>query len=450
MDHPTESATSLKAGSLSFIEVLATSIALIGPSMTPILIAPYMYALAGNGTWLAYVFGGTMLIFVALCVNQFARRSSGAGSIYQYVAEHLGPLAGATGGWTLLWAYGFVATAVLGAMALFVERLFSGVGLHPPVLLIVVVLAAIAWLAAYRGVQVSAIVMLVLEAISVGIICLLVAIVLHAHGPSLDAKQLHVAGGFPGGVGLAIAFAVFSYVGFESATAFGAEAKRPLVTIPRAVIGSVIFASAFFVLATYAEIVGLSRAAAPLDKEQFPLQTLVDIYGLGYLAVPITIGAVFSAFSVCLACVTTAGRIAYAMAVARLLPPVFARIEPKHDTPHVAVTVVTATALAVALFALGFGVAPIDVFNNCGTLSSFGFILIYMLIAIGAAVYCKQLGVLTPVDLAISIVAVLLLLLTAVTLFYPVPAPPQRWFVYYFLAFIASGLVWFRLRRASG
>ncbi len=36
-------------------------------------------------------------------------------------------------------------------------------------------------------------------------------------------------------VGLAIALAVFSFVGFESATAFGAEAKRPLVTIPRAV-----------------------------------------------------------------------------------------------------------------------------------------------------------------------------------------------------------------------
>ena len=37
--------------------------------------------------------------------------------------------------------------------------------------------------------------------------------------------------------------------------------------------------------------------------------------------------------------------------------------------------------------------------------------------------------------------AVLLLLFTAVTLFYPVPAPPQRWFGYCFLAFVCSGLV---------
>lgn len=449
MNEPAEHATPLKAGSLSFIEVLATSIALIGPSMTPILIAPYMYALAGNGTWLAYVFGGTMLVFVALCVNQFARRSSAAGSMYQYVAEHLGPAAGAIGGWTLLWAYGFVAAAVLGAMALFVGRLFSGMGLHAPAILIVVVLAVVAWQAAYRGVQVSALLMLVLEVISVSIICLLVAIVLHAHGPSFDADQLRVRGGFPGGVGFAIAFAVFSYVGFESATAFGAEAKRPLVTIPRAVIASVLFASAFFVVATYAEIVGLNHAGKPLDKQQFPLQTLVDVYGIAYLAIPITIGALCSAFSVCLACITTAGRIAYAMAGAKLLPSLFVRIEPKHDTPNVAVTVVTATTLAVAVSALAFGVAPIDVFDNCGTLSSFGFIVAYLLIAIGAAVYCKRLGVLRTVDLTISLVASLLLLLTAVTLFYPVPAPPQRWFGYCFLAFVAAGWLCFRFTKAS-
>jgi amino acid transporter len=439
----------MKAGSLSFIEVLATSIALIGPSMTPILIAPYMFALAGNGTWLAYVFGGTMLIFVALCINQFARRSTGAGSMYHYVAEHLGPVAGAIGGWALLWAYGFVATAVLGAMALFVNSLLSDVGVHLSSLIIVVVLAAIAWQAAYRGVQVSAIVMLVLEAISVGIISLIVAIVLHAHGPAIDVKQLHVTGGFPGGVGLAIAFAVFSYVGFESATAFGAEAKRPLVTIPRAVIGSVIFATAFFVIATYAEILGLSHAPAPLDKQEFPLQTLVALYGLGYLAVPITIGAVFSAFSVCLACITTGGRIAYAMADAKLLPPVFTRIEPKHDTPNVAVTVVTAITLALAIAALAAGVAPIDVFNNCGTLSTFGFILIYMLIAVAAAVYTRQLGELRAIDVAVSGIALLLLILSTVGFFATIPAPPQHWFVYYFLGFVLAGVCWFRFRRAS-
>ncbi len=439
----------LRAGSLTFLEVLATSIALIGPSMTPILIAPYMFANAGNGTWLAYLFGGIMLVFVALNINQFARRSSAAGSLYGYVSENLGATVGALAGWSLLWAYGFVAAATLGAMALFVQILLALGGLHAPAIAIVCVLAFVAWQLAYRGVQVSAIVMLVLEAVSVAVITVLVAIVLVKHGPSIDVAQLTIKGGFPGGVGLAIMFAVFSFVGFESATAFGAEAKNPLVTIPRAVLGSVIFASIFFIVATYAEILGLSHAATTLDKETFPLGTLAGIFHAGYLLVPIAIGALCSAFSVCLACITTAGRVAFAMANSGLLPPAFARIEARHDTPNVAVTVVTVLTLIVTGASLLGGVAAIDIFNNCGTLSSFGFIVIYALISVAAGVYVKQRGELRSADFAVSVLAVVLLLVPAVMLFYSVPAAPQRWFVYYFLIFLALGWAWFAASRRA-
>jgi amino acid transporter len=436
---------SFKTGSLSFIEVLATSIALIGPSMTPVLIAPYMYANAGNGTWLAYVFGGVMLIFVALNINQFARRSTGAGSMYEYAAENLGPALGALSGWALLWAYVFVAAAVLGAMALFVSLLLARAGVQPNATLYVVIAIAIAgvcWQAAYRGVQVSAILMLVLEAISVGIILTLVGIVLFRHGPSIDTTQLTIKGGFPSW-GLAIMTAVFSFVGFESATAFGAEASRPLVTIPRAVIGSVVLASLFFILTTYAEIVGLQHSAKPLDQLDSPLGVIAAILNAGYLQVPILIGALCSAFSVCLACVTTAGRIAYAMARNGVLPEILGKIEPKHDTPHVAVTVATVVAVAIAVPSLAAGVLPVDVFNNCGTLSSFGFIIIYLLISIAAGIYVKRIGAMKVKDFAISAIAVVLLVLPAIWLVLSNPAAPQKWFPIYFVAFLLLGWGWF-------
>ena len=80
----------LRPASLNFIEILAASIALIGLSMTPVLVAPLMYASAGNASWLAYAFGGVMLFFVALNLNQFTRRSASVGSMYGYAATHLG------------------------------------------------------------------------------------------------------------------------------------------------------------------------------------------------------------------------------------------------------------------------------------------------------------------------------------------------------------------------
>jgi L-asparagine transporter-like permease len=114
------------------------------------------------------------------------------------------------------------------------------------------------------------------------------------------------------------------------------------------------------------------------------------------------------------------------------------------------VTVVTAATLAIAVAALAAGVAPIDVFNNCGTLSSFGFIVIYALISIAAGLYVKRIGALRWIDAAISALAVLLLAVPAVSLVYSNPAPPQRWFPYYFLGFLVVGGVWFvrRLRPA--
>jgi amino acid transporter len=442
-----EQPAQLKSGSLNFIEVLATSIAGIGPSMTPLLIAPFMFANAGNGTWVAYVFAGAMMIFVAFNINQFARRSSAAGSMYGYVAENLGPTTGALAGWALLWAYGFVAAASLGSTSVFADQLLGLGGVHVPATVIATLVAAGAWVLAYRGVQLSAIVMLVTEATSVLLISLLVVLILHAHGLSIDPNQLHVTGGFPGGFGLAIGFAIFSFVGFESATAFGAEAKRPLVTIPRAVIGSVIFASLFFIVVMYAEIVGFAHAGKPLAQETFPLGTLVQAYDLGYLRVPLLIGAFSAAFSVLLACLTAGGRIAYAMALTNALPSAFAKVEPKHDTPNVAVTVVTAVTLAIALASLFAGVSPLDIFNNTGELSSFGFIMIYGLISIAAFVYVKRRGEHRFIDAAISITALVLLVIPAVTLFYPEPPPPQRYFAYIFLAFLAAGWAWFALRR---
>ena len=82
-----ESTGSLRKGCLNFTEVTSVAIALISPTMTAALIVPLMYSSAGNASWLAYLFGTVMLLFVALNLNQFARRSTSAGSMYAYTRD---------------------------------------------------------------------------------------------------------------------------------------------------------------------------------------------------------------------------------------------------------------------------------------------------------------------------------------------------------------------------
>jgi amino acid transporter len=438
----------LRTGSLSFVEVLAAALALIGLSMTPVLIAPYMYGAAGNGSWLAYAFAAVMLLLVAVNLNHFAKRGTGSGSMFLYAAKELGPALGTLAGWSLIWAYVFVGAANFGAQALFIGSIGSALGVAVPALFVMALLGVVCWLLAVRDIALSTIVMLVLESISVAIICVLIGVVLFKHG-AIDLAQIRLEGVGKASIGLGIATAVFSFVGFESATAFGDEAKNPLRNIPRAVVWSVIIASAFFILAMYAEILGLRGSKPPFDQLTAPLATLADLMSVGYLKVPITIGAICSSFSVALACVNTCARIALPMAQQRILPKALAAIHPRFETPHVALGVTVVVMFAIGLVMFLARVAPIDIFNYCGTLSSLSFIAVYLLISIAAPKYLKRIGELRFVDSIVAVASTLCLIGAAATLFYPVPPPPTNLFPYLFLAYLAAGLVLFYATRGS-
>src|SRR5579863_7995378 len=110
----------LRRDCLSVWEVTAQSVANISPTATPALVVPVVFAIAGNGTWLAYVFSTLALILVTLCINQFARRSASPGSLYTFVAKGLGPTWGVITGWSLVIAYLVIGGSVLAALANYV------------------------------------------------------------------------------------------------------------------------------------------------------------------------------------------------------------------------------------------------------------------------------------------------------------------------------------------
>jgi class 3 adenylate cyclase len=96
--------------------------------------------------------------------------------------------------------------------------------------------------------------------------------------------------------------AIFSLVGFECATAFGEEAKDPLETIPRAVIWSLIISGVFFVVITYAMIIGTRGYSSPLDRIDAPLNVMAEMAHVGLLQIPLSLGAMVSFFALCLSC----------------------------------------------------------------------------------------------------------------------------------------------------
>src|SRR6266849_10417658 len=76
----------LRRETLSPVETLAQSVSTISPTATPVATIPLVCALAGNGTWLAYLLATAAIFLVALCVAKFARYSASPGSLYSYSA----------------------------------------------------------------------------------------------------------------------------------------------------------------------------------------------------------------------------------------------------------------------------------------------------------------------------------------------------------------------------
>lgn len=432
----------LKANCLSYTELLAQGVALISPTMTAALIIPVMYSNTGDWSWLSYALGTVMLLFVAFNLNQFARRSAGSGSMYAYICRGLGLTAGAVGGWSLMWAYMGITTAGVTGFTIFSGKLLAMAGINAPPLLLSATCVAVAWFCAWKNVQLSAIMMLVCEGISMALIALLCVIVLFQHHFAIDTAQFNTAT-FPGSsMGLGVVVAIFSLVGFECATAFGDEAKNPLKTIPRAVIMSLLISGTFFVFVTYVMVMGTRGYSTTLDKLDAPLNVLADLAHVGIMQIPLSLGAMISFFALALSCLNAGSRIMYIMGRHGIMPPITATSHKANETPHVAITTLAAIAFLIPVAATVAGIGMLDLFNYAGTSAAFGFLVPYALITIAAPVYLKALGQLQTKDVVVCIVALLLLAIPTVGSVYPVPAAPLDSLPYLFIGYLAIGLVW--------
>ena len=287
----------------------------MAPTTTPAATIPLVCALAGNGTWLAYVLATIAILLVALCIARYARHSASPGSLYTYASATLPPWLSASVAWSLLLAYVATGSSVIGGFYHYANLLLqdgTGHGFSAVALSLLVTGISI-WIA-YRDVQISARLMLWIEAASVSVIVVVVALLLFRHGWHRDVGQLRLHGMSGGGLRLGLVLALFSYVGFESATTLGAEAQNPLKSIPRAVIQSSLLAGAFFTVCAYAEVLGFHTVDQDLGTSQAPMYVLARIGGIPILGWLIDIGALVSLFAGTLACITAAARVLLRMA----------------------------------------------------------------------------------------------------------------------------------------
>src|SRR3984893_6048379 len=407
---------------LSPMETLAQSVSTIAPTTTPVATIPLVCALAGNGTWLAYILATAAILLVALCIGIFARYSSSPGSLYIYASMVLPPWLGAAAAWSLLFAYIATGASVIGGFYHFGNLLLRDATGHASsaVFLAVGVTAISAWIA-WRDVKISTRLMLWIEAVSVSFILLVVILVLVRHGWHLDWQQFQLQGMSGSGLRLGLVLALFSFVGFESATTLGSEARNPLRTIPRAVIQSALLAGAIFTACAYTEVLGLRSAGQDLGTSQAPMRVLAGVGGVPILGLLIDIGALVSMFAGTLACITAAARVLLLMSHNRLAPGALQKTHARNETPGLAILVTgSAAVLPVAILAAR-GASGLDVYGWMGSLATYGFIVAYALVSVALPRYLRDHGAYRAGAQIIPWLACLAMLLALVGNLYSVP-----------------------------
>jgi APA family basic amino acid/polyamine antiporter len=374
---------------------------------------------AGPGIMISFVITGVLCALVAICYSELAAAIPVSGSAYSYSYASLGEFVAWIMGVLLLLEYGVAASTVAVGWSGYTTSLLHDLGINLPAALtaapgvevvdavtgqtvmgvmnvpaFVGIIAVTALLT--LGVSESANVNNIVVAIKVTVVVAFIVIGFFYVNPANWSPLIpdQVPAPPPGsdmsvggqiwtalgnvvtgqsrdsayGVGGLIAAAstiFFAYIGFEAVSTAGAEAKNPARDMPIGILGSLIICTILYIL-TCAVLVGIVPYTELNDPA--PIAKAVNAIGLPWFAFLVKVGAFAGLSSVMLVLLYGQTRIFYTMARDGLLPSVFAKINPKTQTPVLNTVVVGVIAAGFAGFT---GLDFLGDTTNVGTLVAF-------------------------------------------------------------------------------
>ena len=352
--------------------------------------------LAGPGIRISVVIAAVTCGFCALTYSELACMFPVAGSTYTYSYVAFGEVIAWIIGWDLMLEYLVAASAVASGWSSTLIGLIQEAGVKLPKALItplvtaspenkfmfsggiidlpaVLITLLITWIL-YIGIRESAKVNNIIVGIKVAVILLF--IVLGVRHVSLANLQPMMPFGWKGVMaGAAIIF--FAYIGFDAVSTAAEETKNPKRDVP---LGLMLCLGVVIVLYISVAFVLTGIVPYKLIDVGNALPAALGRIGIQWGGALVATGAIIGMISTLL--VTLYGQIRIFMVMSRdgLLPPAFAKIHPKHRTPHLCTWI---TGIATALIAGLFNLDIIIEMCNIGTLFAF------VLVSVGVIVLRK-------------------------------------------------------------
>jgi amino acid transporter len=374
------------------------------------------------------IIGALIVAFLtAFAFSELARRypEAGTGSAYYFAekafldreeASHRrwARLFKFVTGWAahlFYWVYPGVMVAFMATLVGYIAGQFGIVVTTPALIAIAIVVALLVGLIAFRGISGSTNISIAINVIQ--LVCLIVFGVLAIAFRNANPLNVPPDGWYhPAATSIFVphnlagllfqsTIAILILVGFESSTAFAAEAKNPRRDIPRAVIISLVIQGIFAYLfeyfaANYAlgswlgdDVAGkgigaAAASGAPIGDMAIQIGNSM-LGGNGFaLMIVLAISVALAILGTTLAAMNTGVRITFAMAQDNEMPEILGLLHGKYMTPHsalVGMVVVSAVIGSIGVLGGAVTLTGVTLASNLGTFVLYGIICVVTFVA---------------------------------------------------------------------
>ncbi|MFN8167623.1 MAG: amino acid permease [Candidatus Nanopelagicales bacterium] len=319
----------------------------------------------GAGAPAAFLIATVVLLCFSVGYAAMSRRVVNTGAFYTYIARSLGKPTGVAAAYVAVLAYGALTFGLAGAFGYYTALVLEGLGVTAAWWQLALPAIGLIALLGYRSVDLSAKVLGTLMVLEFAVLIVFDLVVVGQKGAAaFPVESFSPAQVMSGSLGIALMFAMFSFVGFESAALYGEETKDPERSIPRATYIAVASIGVFYVLTTWI-IVGAAGVATVKDQASAAqgefVFDLVKQYGGEVLYDLTAVLLCTSVLAGYLALHNATSRYLFALGREKVLPQRLGHYHPQHFSPHVASVLVSVLSLVVIS---GFALAAVDPFTS--------------------------------------------------------------------------------------
>jgi amino acid transporter len=341
---------------LKTIDCVAQSLA-VGPIFSGAVLGGALAFLSGGVGPITIILTLIGVLGIGYVVSELAKRYSGTGTVYEFIAHTLGKKAAVyAAGLYHLAVWVLAGPGIWIAGGIFAELFFDAhTPLDLPWWVWSLVIGAIATVVNILGVQLSVKTQLaIIVASVVPFLILAVKVIADGGVTGNSGRSFNPGNAAEGGsVMKGLLFSILMFVGFELAAALGEETENPKKSIPRAVIATILITGAFYLVTQYIGSIGSGGegdSAIPFD-----FATLGKVYVGNWLGVLIELAIILDVIAVAIGFTAAGTRGMYTLARDGMAPKSWAKLSPKAIPANAIYSFAAATVIFVFVALAKYG-----------------------------------------------------------------------------------------------